>query len=363
MNFPTLSTLAVSAALSLPALAQLPRIVVEGAGTPQVFAQFADAVAAAQPNDKIYISGGTFTYPGSLMIDKPLHVIGAGIHPDSTQVTGVTTLQQISGTGTASMRILTAASGSTFTGIRFVSIGADQNNYALAYGATTSNDDPADLVFQRCWFTGRVIMGAAGSSVIPTTTAFDECIFLGMIDGMGRSAVFTRSIIANGQNTIALTGFAGSSAAENCVILGAIQNLSGISVRNSMVRTNQANVYAVYGCSNCTFQNNLFNTTVATSSSPGTVLINNLTSVNAATVFVSETDGFYQISDDLHMAAGSPGLGYATDGNDVGIYGTAAPYKLGAIPFNPHFRQATIAGGTNTNGELPVNIRIAAQPN
>jgi hypothetical protein len=356
-----LSALSVSAMLSLPALAQLPRIVVEGVGTPQVFAQFADAVAAAQPNDKIYISGGTFTYPGSLMIDKPLHVIGAGIHPDSTQVTGVTTLQQISGTGSAPMRIMTAASGSTFTGIRFVSINADQNNYALQFGVTTSNDDPADVVFQRCWFTGRVIMGVAGSSVIPTTTTFDECVFLGDIDGQGRSAVFTRCILADGYSTITLTGLAGSSAVENCVVLGTIQTNSGISVRNSFLRTNGS--YAAYGCNNCTFQNNLTPNSIVASASAGVVLINNLVNVDAATVFVSETNGFYEISDDLHMAPGSPGIGFATDGNDIGIHGTASPYKPGAIPFNPHFRQATIAGGTNTNGELPVNIRIAAQPN
>ncbi len=361
MNFPILSALAVSAALSLPALAQLPRIVVEGAGTPQVFTQFADAVTAAQPNDKIYISGGTFTYPTGLEIDKTLHVIGAGIHPDSTQVTGVTTLQQVGGSSVQPMRILTAASGSTFTGIRFVSVNAAQTSLALQYGSSSANDDPADLVFQRCWFQGKVQMGSSTSAVVPTTTAFDECVFMGEVDGNSRSAVFTRCIIANGYNTITLTGLAGSSAVENCVVLGTVQTNSGISVRNSFLRTNGG--YAAFACTNCTFQNNLTPNATVASGSVGAVLINNLVNVDAATVFVSETNGTYEVSDDLHMAPGSPGLGFATDGNDIGIHGTAAPYKPGAIPFNPHYRQATIAGGTNTNGELPVNIRIAAQPN
>lgn len=343
------------------AFSQLPRIVVEGNGAPQVFAQFADAVAAAQPNDKIYISGGTFTYPASLQIDKPLHVMGAGIHPDSTQVTGVTTLQQVGGTSAQPIRILTAASGSTFTGIRFVSINSLQSSYALQYGTTNADDDPADLVFQRCWFQGEVQLGFSTSNVIPTTTAFDECVFLGEIRGMSRSAVFTRCIIANGFNSISMTGLAGSSAVENCVVLGTIQNNAGMSIRNSFLRTSGG--YAAWNCANCTFQNNLTPSALVASNSAGAVLINNLVNVDPATVFVSETDGLYQISDNLHMAPGSPGLGFATDGNDIGIHGTASPYKPGAIPFNPHFRQATIAGGTNSNGELPVNIRIAAQPN
>ncbi len=342
------------------ALAQLPRIVVEGAGTPQVFTQFADAVAAAQPNDKIYISGGTFTYPASLQIDKPLHVIGAGIHPDSTQVTGVTTLQQTGGNTAQPMRIMTAASGSTFTGIRFVSLTSEQSAYALYYGLNNTNDDVADVVFQRCWFQGRVFMGFSGA-IIPTTTAFDECVFMGTLDAEGRSAVLTRCIIANGFSSITLSGLAGTSAVENCVVLGTIQNNTGVSIRNSFLRTNGS--YAAWNCAGCTFQNNLTPNATVSSNSAGVVEINNLVNVDPATVFVSETDGFYQISDDLHMAPSSPGAGFATDGGDIGIHGTASPYKPGAVPFNPHFRQATIAGGTNTNGELPVNIRIAAQPN
>jgi hypothetical protein len=51
----------------------------------------------------------------------------------------------------------------------------------------------------------------------------------------------------------------------------------------------------------------------------------------------------------------------ATDGTDVGIYGTASPYKPGGVPYNPHFRSATIAPATDPDGDLPVNIRVAAQ--
>jgi hypothetical protein len=357
-----LSLLCAGSLLATSSFAQLPRIVVQGDGAPQVFTEFDAAVAAAQPDDKLYLGGGTFLYPPAMPIDKPLHFIGAGIHPDSTQVTGVTTLQQNGGNGNQSLRIVTTGSGSTFTGIRFVSIDGGQNSTALAYGTDDLTDDPADLVFERCWFTGRFYLGSGTANVINTTTAFDECVFLGTVDGVGRSAVFTRCIIANGQNTVALTGLAGSSAADNCLVMGAIQSLSNISVRNSYIRTNNLNNYAVYSCSNCLFQNTLVTNNVVASGSPGTVVTDCLSAVNGDAVCVAETDGFYQISDDLRMATGGPGSGFGLDGNDVGIYGTSAPYRPGAVPYNPHFRAAEIAPATNSDGQLPVNIRVAAQP-
>ena len=65
----------------------------------------------------------------------------------------------------------------------------------------------------------------------------------------------------------------------------------------------------------------------------------------------------------MHLAPGSGGIGAADDGTDIGIYGSSSPYKPGNVPYNPHFRTATVAPATNPNGDLPVNIHVAAQPN
>lgn len=355
MNRHTLVTISAACLLSSALQAQLPRIVVQGNGAPQVFTEFATAVAAAQAGDKLYLSGNAFEYPANLEIDKELHLIGAGIHPDSTQVTGATSLVCASGAGP--LRLLTSASGSTFTGIRFTTANGGNSNLALRYGTLDANDDPVDIVFQRCWFHGFVQTGTSTDTGGPT--AFDECIFIGQVDGVGRSAVITRSIIANGYNTITLTGLAGSSIVDNCVILGTTQSNNGVTIRNSFMRSSGS--YASYACTNCILQHNISPSEDITSTSPGVVLVNNMTSVDPATVFVSESNGYYEVTDDLHMAPGSPGLGFGTDGADLGIYGTASPYKPGAVPFNPHYRQAEIAPSTNNNGELPVNIRVAAQ--
>ncbi|MBK7286059.1 MAG: hypothetical protein IPI95_02555 [Flavobacteriales bacterium] len=77
---------------------------------------------------------------------------------------------------------------------------------------------------------------------------------------------------------------------------------------------------------------------------------------------MNETDGNYDFDDDLRLAPTSPGVGASNDGRDIGIYGGGSPYKEGASPYNPHYRAADIGGATNSSGELPVNIRMAAQP-
>jgi len=74
-----------------------------------VFTTMNEALAAAQPNDKLYFSSGTFLEATGITIDKPLHFIGAGIHPDSANVTGVTTW---SAGGSKAITITTAASSS-----------------------------------------------------------------------------------------------------------------------------------------------------------------------------------------------------------------------------------------------------------
>ena len=100
------------------------RIVLQGAGQPQIFTTLDDALAAAQPNDALYFSGGSFSTAlasEGFTISIPLHFIGAGIDPDSSSVTNTTTLGTA---GTYSFTFTSGASGSTFTGIKFAPTGS-----------------------------------------------------------------------------------------------------------------------------------------------------------------------------------------------------------------------------------------------
>lgn len=347
--------------LAATANAELPRIVVQGSGAPQVFTDLAGAIAGAQANDVLYCSGGTFSIEVGLILDKPLHFIGAGIHPDSTQATGTTSF--VTQGSTAQLSITNEASGSTFTGIYFAN---SPTGYfpLISYGTSSDDDQVTDILFQRCRFSkGRVSLAfnAYGTSMPGLMTTFDECHISCKVEGNKRGAVFTRCIVdAHDIGVYAINEFNGGSLlVENCVFLDALLgNCQFATVRNCISTAPN------YLCLDCTGGNisnvvsaattNWFYTGVAT-------ITNSVLGQDASTFFVAETDDLYQYSDDLHMAPGSPGISYGNDGNDVGIYGSSSPYKVGAIPFNPHYKQAVVAPATNSNGELPVNLRVAAQ--
>ena len=348
--------LPMALALLTSAIAQTPRIVVQGGGAPQVFTDLAAAVAAAQADDKVYLSGGAFPYTGGLVIDKPLHFIGAGIIPDSSQTTGVTTLH--GSVTNAPLVILTEASGSSFTGIRFTSDwDGSVNTTSVQFGNSAENDAPTNVVFQRCWFQRTLRLGAPPTTAATTNTVIDECVFMLNLVGENRSATVTRSIISGG----IFAFYGGGLMLENSILFSSMQNISSGIVRNCWIRG--GNSYATYDCANTVFENNVTNCNVIAAGSPGAVDVNNIVNAAPATFFASESNNYFEVTDDLHLAVASPGIGHSTDGTDVGIYGTSAPYKPGGVPYNPHYRDADIAPATNPNGELPVSIRVAAQTN
>ena len=331
--------------------AQLQRIVLQGDGPPQVFTTVEAAVAAAQPDDKLYFSGGTFTAPAALTISTPLHFIGAGTSPDSAAVTNPT----IIGTMAGNIIITTGASGSTFTGIRFSAAGD------LQYGTSAADDDPTGLVFERCSFDGRVIVHNstdAGSS----STVFNECVLRSNLYGLpGTLVSLTRCVLDYQQGTGAeVSGFDGGALTmDHCIGLGTrIGNSTNCIVSNSIFTRTSAPFWQSGGM---VLTNNLLvSGSLVSNMSPGSA-VGNVLGVAITDIFISEDNSDFDWYDDLHLQATSVGVGMATDGTDVGIHGTSSPFKPGGVPYNPHFRSATIAPATDANGDLPVNIRVAAQ--
>lgn len=328
--------------------AQLPRIIVQGSSTPQVFTNISDALTAAQPNDKLYFSGGSFNAALGITVDKPLHFIGAGIHPDTANVTGVTTWTT---GGYTKITITTAASGSTFTGITFNPGGE------ILYGTSAADDDPTKLIFQRCAFSRQVLLGfVEGAS---SSSSFNECIFRkGMIGNAG-TAVVTNCIF----DGVSLNVFRPSGLfLKNSVMLNAqVINSENAILQNCVFTINGAALWQVSGVqvSNCL----ITGTEMFSNSGSTNQESNNIYGQAASSIFVNETDGIYDFDDDLHLVPASVGVGAGNDGRDIGLYGSSSPYKEGLAPYSPHYQAAQIGGATNGLGELPVNIRMAAQPN
>ena len=345
MNTRILSLLTGIGLLASGAHAQLQRIVLQGSGAPQVFTDLGAAVAAAQDNDKLYFSGGTFTNTGDLILDRPLHFFGAGISPDSSAVTGVTTLATTGG----ETQILTAATGSTFTGIRF--------SNTMQFGDSAADFSPTGIVFQRCEFVSYAHLGSGSQS------SFDECLFRFRFYGYGGVALVTRCIFTYGGTAThqPISEFdTGGLTMDHCTVInGRLSNSPGSTVSNCIF-TRTANP-PFWQSNDAILTNNLLSSPVLASNMTPAAESGNVLGVPASEIYVNEADLNFDWTDDIHLQPTCVGVGMATDGTDVGIYGTNSPFKPGAVPFNPHFRNATIAPATDVNGDLPVNIRVAAQ--
>ncbi len=350
-------SLIITLFLSSPILltAQIQRIVLQGSGDPQVFEQLDDALAAAQPNDRIYFSGGSFTTAAGWVIDMPLHFIGAGIHPDSTSVTGTTTIT--SSANGSDFTFTTGASGSSFTGIIF-----DPAQGDVQYGTSTADDDPTNMTFPRCRFIGSVYLGWDLFAVSSSSSVFDECIFNQYFQGRGGAATVSRCIFdwpGNG-NAIGFFRPTGLFLTNSVILNGNIGNTDNGVITNNIFLHNDPPVWQSSGntgTNNLVVADQLFNDPGQNSGS------NNITNAVLTDIFVNYDGGVYEFTDDLHLAPGSAGIAAGNDGSDIGLYGSNSPYKPGAVPYNPHFVEADIAPATDADGNLPVNIKVSAQPN
>lgn len=344
-----LSALALIGSVS----AQLQRIVLQGSGDPQVFTSVNAAIAAAQPDDRLYFSGGTFS-DTNIVVTIPLHFIGAGISPDSSAVTGTTTIATPNNSNDY-IAITTGASGSTFTGIRF-----NADNY-FYFGLDDATDDPTDLVFERCVFDDRVYT-VNGSSIGASSATFNECVFHSLLNGQtGVTATLTRCILDYQAGTGAeVSGFDGGGLTmRHCIGLGTRVGDSGNSTIENCVFTRTSAPF--WQSSGSILTNNLLVSAGLVSNMTPGANSGNILGVAVTDIFVSEDNTDFEWTDDMHLQPTSVGVGMATDGSDVGVYGSTTPWKEGSAPFNPHFRAASIAPATNANGDLPVNIRVAAQ--
>jgi hypothetical protein len=337
------------------AQAQHSRIVVQHAGTVQVFSDLSAAITAALPNSDLYLSGGNFVLPTGFALSKTLHFVGAGIDTDSTNATGATIMTSVD--GTSFMRLASSASGSSFTGIWF-NMSA---SYSAGLGVSDVDQTVVSIEFTRCVFQQDVYVGAADPS--GSSVAFVECIFRRRLLGAdGVEAQLTRCILDQAGTGAEVSGFDGGGLVMlNCVGLGTrIGNAGGATISNSIFTRTSAPFWQSGGS---TFTNNLLVSGSLVSNMGGYIESGNILAVPVGTIFVSEGDTDYQFSDDLHLQGTSQGVGAGTDGTDMGLYGSSSPFKDGAVPHTPHFERVDVAPATDANGNLQVQVRVAAQGN
>jgi hypothetical protein len=301
------------------------------------------AINAANPNDYVYIPGGGWTI--SVVITKPLKIIGAGFHPDSTQVTGTT---MISGNmyfnnntqGTVlSGFYLTGNIGSQFYydtlknfHISRVNVDYIYTNYAITTGNWTR--------LENCFISNTVIRHHIYGAPSSSGNTIENSI-VSLLYSLHNSTVKNCLITGWGNESYS---FFNSTTIKNSVFLlgqgsGSYSNTNVILKNNLVLSADLGNtgviapINCIYDIGNCS---------------------NHFDSCSTITT--------YNYNDILYRLKNSSSAKNAgDDGTDIGIFGGSSPWKMGAIPSNPHIYYSNIPSSTNNIGSLPVQVKVRTE--
>jgi hypothetical protein len=301
----------------------------------------------AEHGDTIILPGGLFNInSNNLVINKRLVIFGAGIHLDSTAVTGRTILETKNGW---KILLTSGANQVEFHGISFT------------LGSVQVNDAVSGLTFVRCDFYLLRLDSANGYNSKVSNLLLKECVinFYVEIDGAD-NVLITNSVIKG------LFWAQSSITVKNCLLLNIDQNNtasnSGVIYQNNIFTRDFNGVYNVTELS--TFQNNLWILKPGGSVNLPGGLGTNKSTTNMANVFVvspSYTDFDFRGNYDLKPATIYTTMG--SDGKEVGFYGGSIPLKKGFHPANPHWQQLDLPSGTAGGVINNVIIKASAQNN
>ena len=294
------------------------------------------ALDDAMAGDTLYLAPTLLSY-GDIDIDKKINIMGPGYYVSG----GVFGAHAVVGTIDL---VDSLASGSSFVGFRFTELesNASQNSMTsivlkrciVDYRVYAGND-----VWQNCVFEGNVflddgtdITGAVGNAF--TNSTITNNIFNGYIYYVDISEVSNNIFLApSGGGSPITSGTEGAYFANN-IIIG--RNVSSAGAGN----TYTANIS--FNGNNNSFPN-------------GT----NFEGVDP--MFVSNTTDYFDLVNDYHLDAGSPGIASGTGGDDLGVYDGAGVYRIDGEPNIPIIRQVNVPGGTTVPANATFTINIISE--
>lgn len=301
---------------------------------------FSPALRAAPAGATIYVPGGTFDLGVYDTINKPITIIGVGHSPDSTAATGISNLNG---------SIYLNANNISLFGIRTGQISIIPNTRIIV----------DKLYISRC-YTGTIVLNNSDSGYIKNS-AISESNIHQLVGNNFTSQIYnftlSNSIVRNNVQEVK------NGIIRNCIILGLASCSSCQSgygeISNSIIENNYINSFGSSNPDN-SVMNNIINSASFNCTSCA-LFQNNIFSVTLSSTFVNVTSNTFSYDYDYHLKSTSIGKNAGTDGTDIGIYGSAYPYKEGAVPPNPHISTKSISPTSLSNGTLPVNIKVVAQ--
>lgn len=271
------------------------------------------AMNASTAGDTIYIMPSPTSY-GSFTVNKQLFILGAGHNPEYTAYS-------------AACNVITLSSQSTGTIIKGFNISS----------IATDNNVINNIVFGNNWIGGSGAPFSFNNSGTHNNWIFEgNVIYTSQSNFLNFAGLGANLVIRNNYiHTSSLTGvmtFVPSGAILDHNIITAygtttinypIVNSSNVVLRNNIFYFTVSNsMYPADYCSSCTWEKNiLYNVNGTIYNVPGTNYVNQDPGVlNFST--------FWNYNADFHLTESSPGLGQATDGTDIGIYGGIYPFSM-----------------------------------
>jgi len=324
----------------------------------RVFNNIDDAVKQANANDYLYFSGGKYDiksgwrgYTGTeslksnfLVIDKPLHFVGGGYKggSDAAVITGTFALRR-------------AASGSTITGMTF------ENAVYL--------DSISNTTVSRNLFKSHLGLCGTGTNNVITECQFSLTSIYGTLSLGGGSSTNMNNYPSTtiSKNIIYQVSNLQNVTIANNVIQSIIAYLSYCEVKNNIFIHSSLNYspltndpYTTYN----TFENNIMYTVGYAYNNTGknNIALATLNAGKNVEDYIDITGVFVNYKgSDYHLKPEFLSICTGTDGTQIGIYGTTAPFKENKTTAYPQFLSKNIAEETNGNGELEVEMKVEAQ--
>ncbi len=308
----TIFTLILTCALYIGASATV-RTVNNINGIDADYATMVSAINASQAGDTLYVMPSPNSY-GNFTVNKQLFILGAGHNPEYTAYNA------ICGTITLSSQ----STGSVIKGLSIAAIANDNNiinNIVIGNNYISNTNAPFSFnnsgTYNNWIFEGNVMyttnsnfinFTGLGANLILRNNYIHTSGLTGVINFLPNGAILDHNIIT-----------ANSTTVMNYPIV----NSGNIVVRNNIFYFTSSNaMYPANYCTDCTWEKNILYSTGGTIYSiPGSNYLNQDPSmVSFATS--------WNYNSNFQLTESSPGVGQATDGTDIGVYGGIYPFSM-----------------------------------
>jgi hypothetical protein len=296
------------------------------AGAGAQFADIAPAITAAAEGDTILVHSSQNNY-GTVVVNKNVVLIGPGHNPTVNQnlPASVTNFQMGTGSNGAIIEgfVIGRLEGLLFQVANNITI---RNNYFN--GTLWINGNWGDGSNSDNWLIeGNVFKASPGCG---GCRLLDVRATASGNDNWTIRNNYIETDVLNGSNYL-FSNFNSTTVVANNIIVhnntfGMFDNCNFAFFENNIFYINAALADLTAGTFNCAFNNNLFYSSVETLADVAG--IGNI--MNEDPEFVNLTNDVmtFNYANDYQLAAGSPAIGTAADGDDMGIYGADYNFRM-----------------------------------